>query len=212
MAVWTFLGDTPTESVAQAGVAMVSGAVVGKAFSLGSAYAGGFARNLLGRPAAGLVHFTDEAGHAAITESGVLMGARGIFAVPAEYVNLSQLGRAAATTIASSKVAKYVNIPTNAASLFQRPLPLGPYSLLRRASGTHVAPGGIIDLATGEFTANTFSNFPTLYKALGPSAGIYAVDAGIYGALGAFSVGIYEYTFGSLPPPPSPEPPDVERP
>jgi len=140
-----------------------------------------------------LVHLTDEAGQAGIGTSQQIIGRHGIFAV-SENVGAESTGmKVLRTGLTPSRTVQSVPIPDAATGLFQRPVPIGPYSGWKYFGGVHYASPGSISTATGAFTP-----FSTI---IGPNVLIYGPDALFYGGVGAAG-GIYWYgTSGQEPRP-----------
>ncbi len=133
-----------------------------------------------------LIHLTDETGYAGITTDNAIIGRNGIFAIPESVTDSSALAKMARTGLfPSARVADAVPIPDAATSLFSRPLPIGPYSLLKYASGVRFAPPGSLDITTGAFTP-----LPSLF---GPRTLIYGPDIFIYGMTAGAGATYYYY-------------------
>lgn len=133
-----------------------------------------------------LVHLTDDLGKAGILNSGQIVGARGIFAVPAAVADETALWKLLRTGLLPGRTANAIPIPEAAAGLFSRPVPLGPFSGWLYLGGTRYAPAGAINLATGAFSAS-----PSL---IGPATLIYGADGAIYLGTASGVVGISEFT------------------
>lgn len=101
-----------------------------------------------------LIHLTSEEGYAGITSSGTLRGSQGIYAIPEHVARESTALRVARTLLRPSQTQQVVSIPQSAQSIFSRPLPVGPVSTYQRLMGVYRAPAGVIDLASGQFTAS----------------------------------------------------------
>ncbi len=130
-----------------------------------------------------LVHLTGEAEAALIGASGKLVGKRGIFAIPESVAEIAgTLERVLRTGLPREQTVKLIRIPEGATAAFERPLPLGPYSALRRLGGVRFArPGTILLEGSAEGAAGTFIPSSSL---IGPRTLIYGPDVLIYGAVG----------------------------
>lgn len=107
--------------------------------------------NTATREASGeLVHLTTPAAAEAIEQSGQLGGRWGLFALEAERVPSSSLGRMAATLVPGTLSAE-VRIGSEAAQVFGRPPLFGLFSGARRLAGVRSTPLGSLSLTTGEF-------------------------------------------------------------
>jgi len=126
---------------------------------------------------AGLIHLTDDAGYAGINQSQSLIGNRGIFAVPETVASESTALKVLRTGLDPAKTQNFVKVPDSATGLFQRPLPVGPYSAWKYFGGVRYGPAGSINTATG-----AFSPASTLF---GPRSLIYGPDALFYGGAAA---------------------------
>jgi hypothetical protein len=104
------------------------------------------------REAEPLVHLTDEAGYVGITESGVLRGSQGIYAVPGRVQTEGMARRFLRTLVAPSRTQHAVPIPEESLGLFQRPSAVGPVSLYQRWMGVYRAPAGSLSLSSGALT------------------------------------------------------------
>lgn len=135
----------------------------------------------------GLVHLTDQAGLAGISQSGSIVGRHGIFAVPEFVTAESTAMKVARTGLSPAKTANFVPIPPGAQGLFQQPVPIGPYSAWKYFGGVRYAQPGAISTATGAFTPAS--------SLIGPKALIYGPDALFYGGAAAAG-GIYLYGGG----------------
>jgi RHS repeat-associated protein len=169
----------------------------GSAIALGIAYDVAGARaaaGLLGRVGsiggatarteAQLVHLTDQAGLAGISKPGAsIEGPRGIFAVPAQVARESTALKVLRTGLPPSKTAVSIPIPPSAAGLFQRPLPIGPYSAWKYLGGVRFAPPGGINAVSGAFTPSA--------SLVGPRVLIYGPDVLFY-SYGAAGFGLYQ--------------------
>lgn len=99
-----------------------------------------------------LVHLTSATNAKAISESGELGGKWGLFALEAESIPSSQLGRMAKTLVPGS-LSGEVKISASASSYFAKPPHYGLASLLRNYAGVRASPLGTLKLQTGEFIA-----------------------------------------------------------
>jgi len=131
-----------------------------------------------------LVHLTDEAGRAGIGSSQQIIGRHGIFAVPESVAAESTAMKVVRTGLTPARTAQAVPIPDAAVPLFQRPVPIGPYSGWKYLGGVQYASPGSISTATGAFTPSA--------TIIGPNMLIYGPDALFYGGVGAAG-GIYWY-------------------
>jgi hypothetical protein len=138
--------------------------------------------NLYGAGASGvgnagrLVHLTDTAGLEGITSSGTIIGRHGIFALPECAAAENTAMKVFRTGLMPAQTTQAVRIPTAAEALFQRPLPIGPYSSWKYFGGVQYASPGSISTASGVFTpSSTF---------VGPNVLIYGPDALFYGGVG----------------------------
>lgn len=135
-----------------------------------------------------LIHLTDAAGEAGIMTSNSLNGSRGIFAVPSYVANESTALKVARTGLMPAQTSNFVNVPQAATSLFQRPVPIGPYSAWKYFGGVRYAAPGSINMSTGAFTPGS--------SLIGPKTLIYGPDAILYGGGGALG-GYYLYNQSS---------------
>lgn len=97
-----------------------------------------------------LVHLTSKEGLQGIHASGKLGGRWGIFGLPFDRVPQSELGRLAKTLVPRD-TSHGVLINGEAAAAFQKPLPVGPFSLARRLAGVRSTPLGSIEMGSGRF-------------------------------------------------------------
>ncbi|WP_437721455.1 eCIS core domain-containing protein [Sorangium sp. So ce861] len=166
--------------VIDAATGAVIGVVIGGAFhALGRALPGPRAST------PPLVHFTDPAGHAGITSSGVLRGSQGIYTLPATATQQGTAQRFLRTLVAPSRTARHVPIPQQSLGQFSRPLPVGPISAYQRLAGVYRAPAGSINLLTGEFTASG-SRLANITGQFWP----YGIDAIIWASGAAMASGL----------------------
>jgi len=126
---------------------------------------------------------TGEAEAAFIGASSKVVGKRGIFAIPESVAERAgTLERVLRTGLPPEKTVKLIRIPEGATAAFERPLPLGPYSALRRLGGVRFArPGTILLEGSAEGVAGTSIPSSSL---IGPRTLIYGPDVLIYGAVG----------------------------
>jgi hypothetical protein len=125
-----------------------------------------------------LVHLTSEEGFAQITQSGQLIGRHGIFAAPEGITTQGTALRSVRTLLMPANTAQTVPIPKQAIPLFQRPVPVGPYSGWHYLMGTRFAPPGTIDLSSGVFAPGE--------TIIGPRVLIYGPDALLYGGAAGY--------------------------
>ncbi|MBU6410519.1 MAG: hypothetical protein KGR98_09040 [Verrucomicrobia bacterium] len=135
----------------------------------------------------GLVHLTDRAGAAGINQSGSIVGRRGIFAVPETVEAESTVAKVARTGLTPARTTEAVPIPSAANTLFQRPIPIGPYSGWKYLGGVRYAPPGAINTATGAFTP--------MSSVIGPGTLIYGPDVLFWGGVGT-AAGLSIYSGG----------------
>jgi hypothetical protein len=135
----------------------------------------------------GLVHLTDEAGLAGINQSGSIVGRNGVFAVPDYVAGQSTAMKVARTGLTPSRTTQFAPVPQSAQALFQRPVPIGPYSAWKYFGGVRYAPPGSINMATGAFSP--------ISSLIGPSTLIYGPDVLFYGGA-ATAGGFYLYSGG----------------
>lgn len=88
------------------------------------------------------------------------------------------------TGLTPGKTTHFVPVPQSATGLFQRPIPIGPYSAWKYAGGVHFAPPGSINMTSGAFTGST--------SLIGPRVLIYGPDVLFYGGIGTAG-GLYLY-------------------
>jgi RHS repeat-associated protein len=115
--------------------------------------------------AAGLVHMTDAASAASITESSMIRGP--VYALPRSTAGEIGPTMTARTGLGLEKHAAGVPIPRTALPAFKQPVPIGPITTWQRLAGTRYTSAGTLDLASGTFTTT------------GPNrnqAWLYAVD------------------------------------
>lgn len=124
----------------------------------------------------GLTHFTPQAGLEGMAESGTIRGRGGIFALPDAARNESPLARAVRAGISPESATNPISVPAEALGQFEKPLPIGPYSLWKRLGGVQYAAPGEIDLATGALTPSGSIWTPRMALA--------APDLAMYGAGG----------------------------
>lgn len=134
------------------------------------------------------VHLTDEAGLAGINQSGCIVGRHGIFAVPTFVAAESTGWKIARTGLPPAKTTQFLPIPGGSQCLFQKPLPIGPYSAWKFFGGVHYAPPGAISTTSGAFTPG--------WSLMGPKTLIYGPDALFYGGAAATG-GLCAYGGGS---------------
>lgn len=120
--------------------------------------------------------------------SNSLNGSRGIFAVPSYVANESTALKIARTGLMPAQTSNFVNVPQAATSLFQRPIPIGPYSAWKYFGGVRYTPSGSINVSTGTFTPRS--------SLIGQKTLIYGPDAILYGG-GAALGGYYLYNQSS---------------
>lgn len=141
-----------------------------------------------------LVHLTSEEGYAGITSSGTLRGSQGIYAVPAHVAQESTALRVARTLLRPGHTRQAIPIPQRALPVFSRPLPVGPVSAYQRLMGVYRAPAGVIDLASGQFTASgsRLANITGQFFPYGADAMIWISGAAIGSRLSPSTSSDYE--------------------
>jgi hypothetical protein len=121
----------------------------------------------------GLIHLTNDTGLGGITRTSTIIGQHGIYAVPDYVAGESTAMKVLRTGLMPGNTQNAVPIPNAATSLFQRPLPIGPYSAWKYFLGVRYAAPGVINTVDGSFTAT-----PSL---IGPRTLIYEPDGLFYG-------------------------------
>ena len=135
----------------------------------------------------GLVHLTDQTGVAGINQSGSIVGKHGIFAVPETVGAEGTVARVARTGLMPAQTTQVVPIPSAANALFQRSIPIGPYSGWKYLGGVRYTPPGAINAATGAFTP--------MSSLVGPGSLIYGPDVLFWGGVGT-ATGLSIYSGG----------------
>lgn len=136
-----------------------------------------------------LVHLTDDAGDIGIAKTGTIKGSHGIFAVPPEVAAEATTLKVLRTGLTPGKTKNAVPIPDEALALFNRPIPIGPYSAWKYFGGVRYSPAGTINTTSG-----TLSPTSTL---IGPKVLIYGPDGVFYvGIATVCGLYIYEQTGG----------------
>jgi RHS repeat-associated protein len=100
-----------------------------------------------------LVHLTEGEAGAAINESGMLVGRRGIYVGPLANAEASGAKVTLRTGLSPRNYTTAVPIPANATGAFARPIPMGPLTGLQGRAGTAFTPYGSLNLSSGIFTA-----------------------------------------------------------
>ena len=103
-----------------------------------------------------VIHLTSSADAELIGSSGRIGGEYGVFGVQAGAVPDSQFGRMLLTGLGDRSTPVFVS--GDAATAFQSPAAIGPFSALRDFFGVRSTPLGSVDLRTGEFIANEVFN------------------------------------------------------
>lgn len=179
----------PAEGLTALSLFYTQGGMIGGGTALprGLYHAAPVPGNAVGVPGSQLIHLTDEAGQAGIRSSQLIIGRHGIYAVPESVAGESTALKLARTGLTRpSRTKQFVPIPDAAASIFQRPVPIGPYSGWKYVGGVRYAPAGSISTATGAFTPSS--------TIVGPNLLIYGPDVLFYGGLGATG-GLYWYAW-----------------
>jgi hypothetical protein len=118
--------------------------------AMGKGYRSGVkARNYTPVRATNLIHLTNAEGEAGVLSSGKLIGKHGIFAIPESAAGQGTLMRVARTGLTPGKTTTFVRIPGAANGQFQRPVPIGLYSMWKYLGGVRYAAAGSINMATG---------------------------------------------------------------
>ncbi|MGC1274207.1 MAG: hypothetical protein WBC44_10910 [Planctomycetaceae bacterium] len=131
-----------------------------------------------------LVHLTDDAGAFGIVRTGTIRGSHGIYAVPAHVATESTALKVLRTGLSPGKTKNAVPIPDEALSLFNRPVPVGPYSGWKYFGGVRYADPGSISTTTGALTRSS--------SLFGPKVLIYGPDGVFYVGI-ATEAGLYIY-------------------
>lgn len=147
-----------------------------------------------------LVHLTSETGHTGINTTGQLNGRNGIFAVPETALGQPTAVRVLRTGVMPSTTTHGIPLPAAANAHFRQPIPIGPYSLIKRLGGVRFAPAGSIDIVTGAYKGTG--------SLVGPRTLIYGPDILNYTVAGTI-LGVTKAVAGSFtsspPPPPPPQ-------
>jgi hypothetical protein len=145
-----------------------------------------------------LVHLTNPAAAEAIGTCERIGGRYGIFAVKADQLPVSPVGRFLNTLVPRDLTAE-VQITGDATRAFRAPDPVGPFSFLRRLGGVRSSPLGSVDLATNKFVADEIFK-DGAFRAATPAEQLiykthqymldYLIDAEIYVGLGTVGYGL----------------------
>lgn len=124
---------------------------VGAVFGFAGAF--GSARQLWNHFDTGLFHLTSRENAMKIWNSGKVGGKWGIYALPADQVPSSPLGRFLKTLVRGD-LSSQIPIPSAVLNEFHAPPFFGPFSILRRLAGVRSTRLGSIDLINGKFIPN----------------------------------------------------------
>jgi len=125
-----------------------------------------------------LVHLTTPEAAAAIKESGRLGGRFGIFALEADRIPVSALGKAIKTLV-PGELSASVEITGEAVAAFKKPPAFGLFSAARRLAGVRSSPLGSVDLAAGRFVAGEVFENGVFRAATTADKARYAIHQGI---------------------------------